>query len=391
MQISLESTQEFLGWPTPQEITHPQGAGAGVCASLVREKIGRALIRFGDAQNAILGILVPDSQSASTQTPIAVVANFDRLVSEPTLRELQRLCWNFSNTPTLITFEPGLLRVWTCCESPDQNRRLEDFVVHRVSSDELDSKHSLALENLGARALHWVNLVSGEFFQQHAHRFNRDGRADQMLLGNLRYIRARLIEAGLEDDDVCHDLLARIIFVQFLFDRKDSDGIAALNPNRLARLHNDGILARLHTSFDSILSDYADTYRLFDWLNTKFNGDLFPGKGDTAADRARGWVAEKRIVTRQHLSLLADFVRGDLEMPSGQAHLWPEYSFDVIPLEFISSIYETFVTERAARNGIFYTPSHLVDFILDRVLPWIGNFSGEGIPALSSSLETSKP
>ena len=372
MPISLESAHELLKWPAPQEITDPQGAGAGVCASLVRDKIGRALSRFSDAQNASLGILVPDSNSASTQTPIAVVANFDRLVSERTLRELQRLCWNFSHTPTLITFEPGLLRVWTCCESPDPNRQLEDFVVHNVSSDELDSRHSLALENLAVRALHWVNLVSGEFFQQREKRFNRDGRADQMLLGNLRYIRARLTNAGLEDDDVCHDLLARIIFVQFLFDRKDSDGVAALNPNRLARLHNDGILARHHTSFDSILSDYADTYKLFDWLNTKFNGDLFPGKGDTAADRARGWAAEKRVVTKQHLSLLADFVRGDLEMPSGQAHLWPKYSFDVIPLEFISSIYETFVTERAARNGIFYTPSHLVDFILDRVLPWTG-------------------
>jgi hypothetical protein len=168
-----------------------------------------------------------------------------------------------------------------------------------------------------------VNLVSGEFFKRSAGRFSRDGRADQMLLGNLRYIRARLREAGLEDDDICHDLLARIIFVQFLFDRKDSDGIAALNPNRLTRLHNDRVLARRHTSFDSILSNYADTYKLFDWLNTKFNGDLFPGKGDTAADRARGWAAEKRVVTKQHLSLLADFVRGDVNMPSSQLRLWP--------------------------------------------------------------------
>lgn len=372
MPITLDSTHEFLGWPAQRDITNPRGAGAGLCASLVREKIGRALVRFDDARDAMLGILVPDSNSALTQTPIAVVASFNRLVSDPTLRELQRLCWNFSHTPTLITFEPGLLRVWTCCESPDPDRRLEDFVVHRVSSDELDSSHNLALENLGARAIHWVNLVSGEFFQRRADRFSRDGRADQMLLSNLRYIRGILSEAGLDNDDVCHDLLARIIFVQFLFDRKDSDGVAALTPTRLTRLHNEGILERRHASFDSILTDYRDTYNLFDWLNTRFNGDLFPGKGDTAADRSKGWATEKRIVTKQHLSLLADFVRGDLDMHSFQLRLWPQYSFDVIPLEFISSIYETFVTERAARNGIFYTPPHLVDFILDRVLPWAG-------------------
>ncbi len=272
MPITLDSTHEFLGWPAKEILPTREGRGLAYMHLWSGKKIGSALVRFDDARDAILGILVPDSNSALTQTPIAVVASFNRLISEPTLRELQRLCWNFSHTPTLITFEPGLLRVWTCCESPDSNRRLEDFVVHRVSSDELDSSHNLALENLGARALHWVNLVSGEFFQRRADRFSRDGRADQMLLSNLRYMRAMLSEAGLDNDDVCHDLLARIIFVQFLFDRKDSDGVAALTPARLTRLHNEGVLERRHTSLDSILTDYRDTYNLFDWLNTRFNG-----------------------------------------------------------------------------------------------------------------------
>ena len=44
------------------------------------------------------------------------------------------------------------------------------------------------------------------------------------------------------------------------------------------------------------------------------------------------------------------------------------YSFDVVPLEFISSIYEEFVTAK----GAHYTPGYLVDFMLDEVLPWGG-------------------
>lgn len=373
MPLSLETTHVELGWPTAEQIEHPQGAGPRVYASLVKEKIGRSLIRFDDAKGAVLGILVPDSNSSATQTPFAIVVDFERAVSESTLRELQRLSWNFSHSPILITLEPHLFRVWTCCESPDPTRSLESYTVHQLSSEELIStERGSSLDARAVRALHWVNLASGSFVEERTERFNRDGRADQMLLGNLRYIRTRLRQAGLEDDDVCHDLLARIIFVQFLFDRKDSDGVAALTASRLLRLQQEGVLMRVHSTFDSILSDYGDTYRLFDWLNTKFNGDLFPGKGDTPNARAEGWAAEKRAVTRDHLSMLADFVRGDLYMPTGQAHLWPQYSFDVIPLEFISSIYETFVTERAARDGIFYTPPHLVDFIFDRVLPWEG-------------------
>ena len=202
----------------------------------------------------------------------------------------------------------------------------------------------------------------------------RDSRADQMLLANLRYIRKELANQGLVNDDICHDLLARVIFVQFLFDRKDQDGNSALTVAKLHRLQKEGILQNSHSSFDSVLLDYEDAYRLFDWLNAKFNGDLFPGKGNTFEERAKGWVKEKEVVEAKHLSLLADFIRGDLDMAAHQMCLWPQYAFDVIPLEFISSIYETFITEQKSRSryGIYYTPSYLVDFVLDRVLPWDG-------------------
>ena len=58
-----------------------------------------------------------------------------------------------------------------------------------------------------------------------------------------------------------------------------------------------------------------------------------------------------------------------MELNTGQLSLWPHYSFDIIPLEFISSIYEALVTKK---RGTVYTPSHLVDFVLDGVLPWNG-------------------
>jgi hypothetical protein len=370
--ISLARAHSVLGWPTPADVKVPQGEGASIFASLAREKIGRALARFSDGCNAVVGVLHSDPQTHHTEPPIAVLVDFPQDASETTLRELHRLAWNFSHSPILITLEPNMMKVWTCCEAPDADRTLTDFLVHQICPADLDGDCEHAMENDAARALHWINLVSGEFVAQHASRFDRDGRADQMLLGNLRHIRSKLRDLGLTDDDVCHDLLARVIFVQFLFDRKDQDGMAALTPAKLARLHADGILLKRHDGFNDVLSDYADTYRLFEWLNTRFNGDLFPGKGDTPAARANGWTAEKRIVTRQHLALLADFIRGMVEMPTGQRCLWPLYSFDVIPLEFISSIYETFVTERAAKDGIFYTPPYLVDFVLDRVLPWGG-------------------
>lgn len=372
--ISLVRAHADLGWPPPEQVTDPKGASAAKFASLVRDKIGRGLKHLGGDHNVVLGVLTADPLGAETEPPLAIVAEFHSAADDASLRELHRLSWNFSHSPALVTLEPSAIKVWSCCESPDSDRPLDEFVVHELWGADIGAGEAADLEARAASALHWINLVSGEFFRQYPDRFHRDGRADQVLLGNLRHIRARLAAAGVDDDDICHDLLARVIFVQFLFDRKDSDGAAALTASRLARLHGEGVLRHLHTDFVSILSNYGDTYALFDWLNTRFNGDLFPGKGDTVAARERGWAKEKRVVKKQHLSLLAEFIRGDVNMPTGQLSLWPQYSFDVIPLEFISSIYETFVAKRASEDGIFYTPPHLVDLILDRVLPWDGQY-----------------
>ena len=368
--LTLEIAGDQLGWPHADAILAPKGAGAAVFADLVRGKIGRSLGAMPDARGIRLGVLMADAEAATSEPPLAIVAEFAGPVSEDTLRELHRLAWNFSHAPTLVTIEPTILKVWTCCEAPDPSRDLSTYLVQNVASNAMSPHGSDPLEAQAARGLHWINLVSGQFFLAHAARFHRDGRADQMLLGNLRHIRAVLAGQGLVDDDICHDLLARIIFVQFLFDRKDQDGKAALTPATLQRLQKEGVLAEAHGSFASILSSYAATYRLFDCLNTKFNGDLFPGKGDTDQDRAVGWATEKDVVRPEHLASLAEFIRGDVDLESRQMSLWPQYAFDVIPLEFISSIYETFVTERAAKDGIFYTPPYLVDFILDQVLPW---------------------
>lgn len=370
--VSLAKIHSELAWPAPKDVRNPKGAGAGVFATLAKDKIGRALAAFDDARDAVVGILANDPDGANTEPPLAVVVEFKRAPGDKTLRELQRLAWNFSHSPAVVTVEPTLLRVWSCCEAPDPSRSIDAYVVHQIKQSDLAPSDGPLLEHRALQALHWINLASGNFFRQRAVRFNRDGRADQMLLSNLRSIRSKLENEGLTNDDVCHDLLARIIFVQFLFDRKDSDGNAALSPSKLARLYSDGILKRSHQTLASVLEDFDETYRLFDWLNARFNGDLFPGKGDTAEARARGWAAEKRVVRKKHLAMLADFINGNIDLASGQGSLWPQYAFDVIPLEFISSIYETFVTQRASTEGIFYTPPHLVDFILDRVLPWNG-------------------
>ena len=367
--MSLAQAAHELGWPQERWILEPPGAGAAVSAALAERKIRPSLASLEGAENARVGVLSLDPTAAETQAPLALVCTFDRPAPVTTLAELHRLAWNFSRTPLLLTVDTHRLRAFTCCEPPstkDHADTLPSEIPEARYEFDAGNRTSAPLAVQASRALHWLELASGRFIQRHERRFRRSRCADTLLLENLRFARSKLYDRGLEYDTI-HDLLARIIFVQFLFDRRDSNGYTALNAEHLSRLYRDGVLSESHETFGEVLGNHADCYRLFWYLDDRFNGDLFPGQG--ADDRNRGQYrdAESTVVTESHLRLLSDFVTGRMQLRSGQYSLWPLYSFDTIPLEFISSIYETFVTHR---KGTVYTPAHLVDFVLDGVLPW---------------------
>lgn len=366
----LNLAHEKLYWPTPREIFKPFGAGPSIYAKLAKEKLGKNIER--DCHDGIgikIGILAINPRNDETVAPIAVVCDFPKRISERTLKKTYNLAWSFSRTRALITLEPHLLRVWTCCEEPPlESETLNPISI--VSRNELDSTSKPSLSQRAAESLHWVDLASGHFFQKHDERFQRSKSADYMLLNNLKSVRRQLNEELNLDSDTIHDLLARIIFVQFLFQRKDSFGNPALNRNILKKLHMKGILSEDYSDLTEILSNHKDTYSFFHWLNNKFNGDLFPGAGNTVREREVEWHKEERKVEEKHLSLLAEFISGKLKMDNGQRCLWPHYSFDAIPLDFISSIYEEFVRYNGTEAGVHYTPGHIVDFMLDSVLPW---------------------
>lgn len=365
----LELAHQKLHWPTPKEILEPSGAGPSVYAQIAKEKLGRTIGKLPDGQGVQIGVLAANPQGDSTETPIALVCDFPREVSEETLKKTYRLAWSFSRTPSLITTEPQRLRIWTCYEEPPKEDDAIEPVVN-VSKQEIESFNQLSLAGQTAETLrlHWADLVSGQFFQEHSQRFQRKKAADQMLLKNLKSVRKILQKKEL-DDDTIHDLLARIIFIQFLFDRQESEGNPALNTNLLDYLYRIGELSARYSHLADILRNHRDTYQFFRWLNSKFNGDLFPGKGATEEERETEWQTEEQKVKEPHLDILAYFVSGHVDIETGQLSLWPYYHFDVIPLEFISSIYEEFVSKESG-TGVHYTPEHIVDFVLDGVLPW---------------------
>lgn len=57
------------------------------------------------------------------------------------------------------------------------------------------------------------------------------------------------------------------------------------------------------------------------------------------------------------------------DLGNGQSVLFDVYDFSIIPIEFISNIYETFLSTKNKRNkGIYYTPLFLVDYIIENTV-----------------------
>lgn len=316
----LEIAHNHLYWPSPDQIWEPSGAGAKFYAELASKKIGQNLRRAcSDADGVKVGVLAANPGGTETEVPIAIVCEFPRPVSAETIRETYRLAWSFSRARSLITLEPSLLRVWSCCVDPKDPR----------SADPITVATSASLSEQAADALQWVELVSGQFFQDNSDQFKKSGSADQVLLSNLKEVRRQLYHAGLHDYATIHDLLARIIFIQFLFQKRDSEGNPALNERILQGLHTDGVLSKVYRGLSELLENFDDTYRLFRWLNVKFNGDLFPGKGEREEEREAEWQSEINKVQTEdnrYLNILSQFVQGNLEMQSGQLSLWKYYS-----------------------------------------------------------------
>src|ERR1035441_3265456 len=133
--MSLELAHQKLGWPSRDEILKPPGEGAQVFARLAKAKIGSNLAHQPDGAGVCVGILSPNPATSATEPPLAVVCEFQRSIADQTLREMQKLAWNFSRCPMLVTVEPHLLRAWTCCEPPTEEL-LPATPVEQLRSEE---------------------------------------------------------------------------------------------------------------------------------------------------------------------------------------------------------------------------------------------------------------
>lgn len=298
--------------------------------------------------------------------------NTRQLVHE--LAQLHKAAWNMSRAPLLFaTTSDGLVRIYNAYSLPSEPKPNS----HSYQSgliEVLNIFNESEAERLRQK-YHRREFESGRFWQNNRNRFSIEKRADRMLLQNLRVMHrnlSKMLNKTTENrrvaSEITHYLIGRAIFIKYLEDRRDSQG---------RNVFAEGFFTQFApgaTCFTDVLLNKDGTYKLFEYLRIKFNGDLFPVSQD-----------ELRYVQAEYLEELHLFLTGNARLKDRQLRLWKFYSFDVIPIEFISNIYEQFffITEQATSKqepseetsvdtGTHYTPHHLVEFLVDELFPWEG-------------------
>lgn len=299
-----------------------------------------------------------------------------------TIAELHRLSWNMGEAPLLFIVTPDQLMIYNNYELPreidgslDPNAGFIETI--KLVTDLENQRHKLQRYN---RSL----LETGEYWRTSNVRFDSKTRVDSTLMLNLKVmrktlinrIRSRLTEKQKNSVNVIaivHALLSRSILIKYLEERKDTTGQSVFPKGFFAQFYENA------TSYTDVLSSKEATYSLFKCLHQKFNGDMLPLIAN-----------EYEIITNDDLFELRDFLLGDSNLETKQLTLWPLYSFDVIPIQLISSIYELFfhLSDNEDEKGTYYTPLHLVDMLLDEVYPWEGDYRPTRIldPACGSGI-----
>ncbi len=263
--------------------------------------------------------------------------------SEEEARNIHRLVWNQNTVPFLIVDSPKHIRLYRGFHYDTKKRDQDQHIIDvaRDAKNILDRLSDFTAESIDNRRVwdHWSHVVT------------TDTKVDQKLLGNLKKLGEWLCKNN-EPKLTRHDanaLIGKYVYLRYLRDRK------ILSDEKLNEwnIQDDQIFGRKAKPDSLNLVDK----KLKEWLN----GTIFPFPSS---------------LNEIHVRAVASTFIGD-EPESWQMHLnFEAYDFEKIPIETLSVVYQQFLhtdvggeigVSQGRKLGAYYTPIHLVNFILDEL------------------------
>lgn len=236
---------------------------------------------------------------------------------------IHKAIWNFNESPIVFIVDDDLVEIFNGF----------NFIKNKDGLEKIGSNEILTDFN-------YFQLVTGSTWETYQSKLDKKNRVDFNLLNNIKDART-LLSAIIKEQRVINALIGKIIFIRYLIDRKVKIGFEGERKNWT----NDDLIR--------VLSNRAKAIEFFKYLQNKFNGDMFP-----LEDK------DYELISQNCFDILIRLLNED-NLGNGQLSLFKLYDFSIIPIEFVSNVYESFIGEENQKNeGVYYTPLFLVDYIL---------------------------
>jgi hypothetical protein len=290
------------------------------------------------------------SDGRSSQISAYIVDNSNGSLDEKALAELHHKVWLHGKAPLLYVFWPSRIDILTCARGPDfwDSQREEcQYFPRKIFEIQALNTATKITDELNKFSV--LRLADGTFWEEPS---NSKDLADYDKTAHKMLIQAVVdtdsdIQTDLALDDevkaTLRKLLLLMVLIKYLEDR---------------RVFPDNFFSEYRgaTDFHGVLSggDPQEVDRLLNTLERKFDGDIFslPYKG-------------RQVLTPDILNLFANLV--DARTLKHQRYLWKQFSFEHLPVEIISNLYQRFVQNG---HGAIYTPPLLVSLLLDYAMPY---------------------
>lgn len=175
---------------------------------------------------------------------------------------------------------------------------------------------------------------------------------DKELIGVLSILKSKLqkavakVESNRDKiEEIVQALIDRTLYIKYLEDNHIINSYFYTRYFRSAKIDYKTLLEQ---------NKKKELNKLFKEIHSIFNNSLFD------KPHIEDEFLTNEICSLIHQSLNANFVTQQLRLY--------DFQFNVIPVEFISYIYEIFLSDKQKSNGIYYTPKKLAELVIDDVL-----------------------
>lgn len=274
----------------------------------------------------------------------------DRLgVEENELTNLHKQLYSSGQVPMFFVFTKKDVRIFNCFESPSEGKNLKytPLTTIKIAADlskAIDSNNKEEFKAFSGRS-----IDNGTFWEnsKYSSQFKFSNSAYEKLLTELKQALKDIISQDILPANFARKIMVVSILIKYLEEREDEKG---------NRVFPEGFFSQFASGalkFTDVLNTKGAYLKLISYLADHFNGGIFQLEED-----------ERKFIQEKDLTRFGQFLDGDVD--GIQFVFWRLYSFNDLPVELISNIYEEFLGKQP---GVVYTPPYLVNFLLDEAMP----------------------